>query len=116
MAKKPMKVGHVNGDSDLSMSPTDTLTITFLKAGTFCSPDAAAFDPPLPHQQHFEKDVSWPPPTPQHPDGATPNGKGDARYSFHKGSHQEECEQPTSNTVASGGAAGVAGFHVIHVG
>jgi hypothetical protein len=117
MAKTSMEVGHPddNDDPDLDMSDTDTLTITFLKAGTFCSADADAFEPRLPDQQHFERGVMWPPRS-QHPEGAKPKDKGDAKYSFHKGSQKKNCEQPASNTVASGGAAGVAGFHVIHVG
>jgi hypothetical protein len=117
MAKKAMKVGHPKDDDDpdMDMSDTDTLTITFLKAGTFCSPDAAIFDPPLPHQQHFEANAVWPSAS-QFPNGASPQAKGDARYSFHKGPHKTTCEQQASDTVASVSAAGVAGIHVIHVG
>jgi hypothetical protein len=112
MAAKSLKL------SNFHVGPQDTLTITFLQSGTFCSPDVGDFNPPLPDGVFFQKGQTWP-----DSGGATPtvqNAK--TRYTFHESDNppiQSPCEQgagagPTGASPTVSGDT-VSGFNVIHI-
>jgi hypothetical protein len=109
MAAKSLKLGNFH------VGHQDTLTITFLESGTFCSPDADDFNPPLPNGVFFKKRDTWP------ANGeATPTDKNatkQTRYTFHESPNPVACEQGTG--VGDSGATTVPGgpatFNVIHI-
>jgi hypothetical protein len=108
MAAKSLNVG------DFHVGHQDTLTLTFLESGTFCSPDKDNFTPPLPDGQFFYKGNTWP------TSGvATPTdkkAKKQTKYTFHQSNNppiQSPCQQGTG--VGVGGSGGLAGDNVIHI-
>jgi hypothetical protein len=97
------------GLDEFHLGHHDTLTIIFNHSGTFCSPDAGNFTPPLPHGEFFRQGQRWPA-----SGEATPtdkNAKTKTRYRFHQSSSPVPCHQRTG--VDDSG--GPSGDHVIHV-
>jgi hypothetical protein len=91
---------------DLGGKLQDTLKIIFHQSGTFYSPDAGNFTPPLPHGVFFQQGETWP-----DSGGAKPNCQAQTRYMFQASS------SPVPSTQAAGGGTtgGPFGYNVIHI-
>jgi hypothetical protein len=105
MAAKSLNLGL----HDFHVGHHDTLTITFQESGTFCSPDADHFTPPLPHGVFFKKGERWPATGEATPTGKNANTK--TRYTFHQSSGRVPCRQRTGVDDSGGPSTD----HVIHV-
>jgi hypothetical protein len=93
-----------------------TLRIHFHRSGTFCSPDAGNFTPPLPHGVFFQQGQRWP-----ETGEATPTVQNAVtRYTFHQSQNPVPCEQlmgvdSGGVPVSDSGGVPVSTDHVIHI-